>query len=71
MRESKVMGAAGRAHAKALWGLVTVVGVLVIAMVLVLQLIPRLDAGQKVLDDARPAFTDQRVVGDRAGIMPC
>lgn len=62
------MGGLGRDNARALWGLVTGVGLLVIALVLVLQLIPRLDAGQEVLDDAGPAFTDERVAGDRAGI---
>jgi hypothetical protein len=47
---------------------VLVVGVLVVAAVLGLDLIPRLDAGQKVLNAARPAFTQQRVAGARAGI---
>lgn len=44
-----------------LWGLVTAVGVLIVILVLALQLIPRLDAGQDILDDAGPAFTDDRV----------
>jgi len=51
-----------------LWALVTAVGVLVIALVLALQLIPRLHSGQRVLDDAKPAFTDQRVAAHPAAI---
>jgi hypothetical protein len=47
---------------------VLVVGVLVVAVVLGLDLIPRLNAGQKVLDAANPAFAGPRLAGDRAGI---
>lgn len=50
------------------WVIVLGVGGLVVALVLGLGLIPRLDAGQKVLDGARPAFAEQRVAADRAGI---
>ena len=50
------------------WLAVALVGAVVVALVLALQLIPRLGGGQDVLDDARPAFTDERVAGDRAGI---
>ncbi len=50
------------------WVVVLVVGVLVATVVLVLQLIPRLGDGQKVLDAARPAFEAERVTGARAGI---
>jgi hypothetical protein len=50
------------------WGVVAVVGVVVVAVVLGLRLIPRLNAGQHVLDGARPAFTAQRVAADRAGV---
>jgi hypothetical protein len=50
------------------WVVVLVVGVLVVTVVLGLNLIPRLNAGQKVLDAARPAFAPQRVAGARAGI---
>ncbi len=50
------------------WVVVLVVGVLVVAVVLALNLIPRLSAGQRLLDGARPAFTPARVAGDRAGI---
>jgi hypothetical protein len=50
------------------WVVVLVVGVIVVAIVVGLNLIPRLNDGQKVLDGARPAFTAGRVAGDRAGI---
>jgi hypothetical protein len=50
------------------WVVVLGVGVLVFAVVLALQLVPRLDAGQKVLDGARPAFTTPRITADVAGI---
>jgi hypothetical protein len=47
---------------------VLVVGVLVVTVVLGLNLIPRLNDGQKVLDAARPAFATERLTGARAGI---
>jgi hypothetical protein len=50
------------------WVVVLVVGVLVVTVVLCLNLIPRLNAGQKVLDSARPAFASERLVGARPGI---
>jgi hypothetical protein len=50
------------------WVVVLVVGVLVVTLVLGLNLISRLDDGQKVLNAAQPAFTAARVAGDRAGI---
>jgi hypothetical protein len=50
------------------WVVVLVVGVLVVAVVLGLNLIPRLNDGQKVLDAARPAFAPERLTGARAGI---
>ena len=50
------------------WVVVLGVGALVIAVILSLQLIPRLSAGQKVLNGAKPAFTDQRLQADVAGI---
>ena len=50
------------------WIVVLVVGVLVVTVVLGLNLIPRLNDGQKVLDAARPAFASQRLTGARAGI---
>jgi hypothetical protein len=50
------------------WVVVLVVGILVCTVVLGLNLIPRLNDGQKVLDAARPAFTPDRLAGTRAGI---
>ncbi len=50
------------------WVVVLVVGVLVVTVVLGLNLIPRLNDGQKVLDAARPAFAPERLTGARAGI---
>ena len=50
------------------WVVVLVVGVLVVTVVLGLQLIPRLNDGQKVLDAAKPAFASERLTGARAGI---
>jgi hypothetical protein len=50
------------------WVVVLVVGVLVVTVVLGLNLIPRLNDGQHVLDAARPAFAPERVAGARAGI---
>jgi hypothetical protein len=50
------------------WLVVLAVGVIVVAVVLGLRLIPRLNAGQDVLDAARPAFTTERVQADRAGV---
>ncbi|MDQ2959425.1 MAG: hypothetical protein M3R48_00015 [Candidatus Dormibacteraeota bacterium] len=50
------------------WSVVVLVGAVVLVLVLALQLFPRLDAGQAVLDNARPAYTDDRVTGARAGI---
>src|SRR5450432_4648340 len=50
------------------WVVVLVVGILVTAVVLGLNLIPRLSDGQKVLNAAKPAFTPANVAGARAGI---
>ena len=50
------------------WSVVTLVGVLVGGGVLVVGLFPRLDAGQRVLDNLRPAFVEERVVGMEAGV---
>jgi hypothetical protein len=50
------------------WFVVVVAGLVVLAVVWGLELSGRLDAGQRVLDGARPIFTEDRVVGDRAGI---
>lgn len=50
------------------WSVVTLVGVLVLALVFGLSLFSRLSGGEKVLDNLRPAFTEERVEGARAGI---
>jgi hypothetical protein len=50
------------------WFVVVVAGLVVLAVVWGLELFGRLDAGQRVLDGARPAFTEDRVVGDRPAI---
>ncbi len=49
------------------WMGVVAVGVIVVALVLGLQLIPRLSAGQEVLDAAKPAMSDGAVAGEVAG----
>jgi hemoglobin-like flavoprotein len=61
-------GQVRRQEALAGAGVVTVVGVVVVALVLILNLVPRTSNGQKLLDALRPAWTAQRVAGDRAGI---
>jgi hypothetical protein len=50
------------------WLGVAVVGVVVVVAVLALMLIPRLGAGQEVIDAAEPAFSDERVAGTAAGV---
>ena len=50
------------------WLVVAVVGAVILVIVAGLELFPRFDAGQNVLDGARPAFTEERVAGDRVGI---
>jgi hypothetical protein len=52
----------------AAWAVVTVVGVLVEALVVGLNLFPRLNGANKLLNDLRPAFTAERVAGDRVAI---
>jgi hypothetical protein len=47
---------------------VVAVGVVVVALVAGLSLVPRVDNGQKLLNALRPANTAARVQGDRAGI---
>ncbi|MGH8906439.1 MAG: hypothetical protein ACRD0K_07975 [Egibacteraceae bacterium] len=59
---------AARPTDRLFWLVVLLVGVIVLAVVLGLQLFPRLSAGNQVLNNARPAFTAERVAGDRAGI---
>jgi hypothetical protein len=50
------------------WFVVAVAGVVVLVIVWGLELHDRLDAGQRVLDGARPIFVEERVEGDRVGI---
>lgn len=50
------------------WLGVAVVGLATVALVVALSLIPRLSAGQDVIDSAEPAFTDERLTGTRAGV---
>ncbi|WP_396932289.1 hypothetical protein [Mycolicibacterium sp.] len=50
------------------WIVVPVVGGVVVALVLALNLFPRLIGGQQLLDDTRPVFALDRIHGDRAGI---
>src|ERR1700761_2860985 len=50
------------------WVIVLGVGVLVAVLILGMNLIPRLNAGQKVLNQARPAFQTQSLKADVAGI---
>src|ERR1700723_2214837 len=50
------------------WVVVLVVGIVVVTLVLGLNLIARLSAGQDVLGAAKPAFTTQSLNTDVAGI---
>jgi hypothetical protein len=50
------------------WLGVAFVGLVLVVLVLALSLFPRLGAGQRVIDAAKPAFTDQRVAGTQAGV---
>jgi NACalpha-BTF3-like transcription factor len=63
-----MQGTSGSRSGVLQWVVVLVVGVLVVTVVLGLSLIPRLNAGQKVLDAARPAFATGRPAAARAGI---
>jgi hypothetical protein len=47
---------------------VALVGLVVVVLVLGLRLSSRLGAGQDLIDAAKPALTDERAAGDRAGI---
>jgi hypothetical protein len=50
------------------WVGVAVIGLSVVIVVLGLQLFPRLNAAQDLIDDVRPALTADRVAGDVAAI---
>ncbi|MDP2709597.1 MAG: hypothetical protein Q8O56_00140 [Solirubrobacteraceae bacterium] len=47
------------------WLGVALIGFLVVVLVLALMLMPRFGAGQRLVDAAEPAFTDERVAGTR------
>lgn len=49
------------------WMGVVAAGVVVVALVFGLQLLPRLSAGQELIDAAQPAMTEQAVAGEVAG----
>jgi hypothetical protein len=49
------------------WLGVAAVGVVMLALVLGMRLLPRLSAGQEVIDAAKPAMTDRAVAGEVAG----
>jgi hypothetical protein len=50
------------------WGVVVVIGVVIVALVGILQYFPRLNGADRVLADMQPAFAQARVEGDRAGV---
>lgn len=50
------------------WCGVALVGIVIVGLVLALSLLPRLSAGQRLLDSAGPAFSDERVAATRAGV---
>jgi hypothetical protein len=58
----------GRGLAAAAWSVVIVVGAVVVVLVLALSLFPRLDNGQNLLNQAKPAFNPTRVAGDQASV---
>ncbi len=62
----KEMLSTGAARA---WFGIALAGLVVIALVFAMMLIPRLGSGQKLLDAAEPAFTDARGDGTRAGVL--
>ncbi len=50
------------------WSVVVAVGAAIVVVVLVLSFFPRMDGGQNLLDQAKPAFNPTRVAGDQASI---
>ena len=58
----------GRNPVAIAWAGVTLVGVIVVILVVSWQLFPRLTAAQTMIEDLNPAFTIDRVTGDRGGI---
>jgi hypothetical protein len=61
-------GGLPRGLATGAWGVVVLVGVVVVGLVLALALFPRLSNGQTLVDDLQPALAKDRVAGDRAAI---
>ncbi len=61
-------GRIGRSEAIGAAAVVPIVGIVVVVLALALALVPRTSHGQKLLDGLAPAFTAQRVAGDRAGV---
>ena len=53
---------------KAAWGVVVLVGVVILGLVVGLSYYPRLDAADKVIGNLKPAFAKERTAGDAAGI---
>ncbi len=53
---------------RAAWFIVAAVGIVVAALVFILGLFPRLNSAEELLNGLQPAFTPDRVAGDRAGI---
>ncbi len=47
---------------------VAVVGVAIVALMLIINLTPRVSNGQKLLNNLKPAFAQNRVQGSRAGV---
>jgi hypothetical protein len=50
------------------WFGVALIGLVVVALVIALMLLPRLGSGQQLLDAAGPVFSDARVAGTKAGV---
>lgn len=61
-------GRIGRSEGTAEWTVVALLGVIVVALVFGAQFFPRLTGANKLLTDARPVFTPDRVAGDRASV---
>jgi len=59
----------GRRKVPLAWAGVIVLGMIVVILVVSWQLFPRLTAAQALIDDLNPAFTVDRVEGDRGGIQ--
>lgn len=58
----------GAKEGRLTWGIVLLLGIIVLAIVFGFQVYPRLDGGSHLLRDAAPAYTTTRVAGDVTGI---